>query len=74
MFERQPQGIHDSPGDPLMPQTLGARVFHRLVDGAAQQAKLDEIVEMSGLQRGILAIVGEAQQLARAGVKELAAA
>ena len=34
------------------------------MNGRAQQADLNEIVEMPGLERSILAIVGEAQQFA----------
>jgi hypothetical protein len=37
------------------------------VEGRAQQRHLHEVVEVSGLQRGVLAIVGEAEELARLG-------
>jgi hypothetical protein len=33
-----------------------------LVKSSAQQAHLDKIVEMTGLQRGILPIVGKAEE------------
>jgi hypothetical protein len=35
-----------------------------LVERRAQQADLDEVVEVAGLQRGVLAVVGEAEDLA----------
>ena len=43
-----------------------SRRLDRPVEGRAQKANLHEIVEMAGLQRSVLAIVGEAEELARA--------
>lgn len=39
----------------------------RFVQRRAQQTDLDEVVEVTGLERGVLAMVAEAQQLARLG-------
>jgi hypothetical protein len=36
-----------------------------LVECGAQHPHLDKIVEMTGLERSVLAVVGEAEQLAR---------
>src|SRR5271165_2796612 len=40
-----------------------------LVERRAKQADLDEVVEMAGLERGILAVVGETEQLLRVLLK-----
>ncbi len=44
-------------GDPL-----AAALFHRPVKRRAQQRDLHKVVEMPGLQRSILTVVGEAEQ------------
>ena len=41
-----------------------ARVARRAEECRAQQPDLDEVVEVAGLERGVLAVVGEAQELA----------
>ena len=50
-----------------MGEAIGARAAAtRGIDGRAQQADLDEVVEVTGLERGVLPVVGEAQELAGA--------
>ena len=38
---------------------------HRVVQGGAEVAHLHEVVEVAGLEAGVLAVVGEGQQLLR---------
>ena len=45
-----------------------APLLERPHQRAAQQHHLDEVVHVPGLQGGVLAVVGEAQQLARLGL------
>ena len=50
-------------------QALRALVLGRLVQRRAQQGHLGEVVEVPGLQRGVLPVVGEAQELAGLGLE-----
>src|SRR5664280_2442145 len=52
-----------------MGQTGLASRGKRSVQRAAQLRHLDEVIEMPGLQAGILSVVDEREQLARAGGK-----
>ena len=46
-----------------MGDTLGTGIFGRFVERRAEQADLDEVVEVAGLEAGVLPVVGEAQEL-----------
>lgn len=48
-----------------MSNALGAGVVARLEQPGTQEAHLDEIVEVAGLERGVLAVVREREQLLR---------
>ena len=69
-FERLEDGLAEGG----VGQRLIWRQFERFADPGAQANDLDEIVEVPGLKRGILAVVGEAQKLlvliAIAGIAE----
>ena len=49
-------------------RTAARPALERPHERAAQQHHLDEVVHVPGLERGVLAVVGEAQQLARLGL------
>ena len=51
----------------VLGKPLGACRAHRRERCGAQQSDKQEVVEVAGLQRGVLAIVGEAEQLAAFG-------
>ncbi|MEI2776017.1 MAG: hypothetical protein V9G19_08610 [Tetrasphaera sp.] len=48
-------------------KAIRAGIGHGAQDGAAHEADEDEIVEMPGLKGGVLAVVGEAENLALFG-------
>src|SRR5262249_48000309 len=64
----------NAPAEFIIAQPLRAGLANGRENGAAQERDKEEIVEMAGLQGGVLTIVGEAQELAaarrqRAGVR-----
>ena len=69
-LNRQVQGRRHPLAQLVVPQPFRPGGRHRAVEGGAQLPDLHEVVEVAGLQRGILAIVGEAEQLA-GGVLEI---
>ena len=64
--ELQAQGVHHLGGDALVGQAVRRRL-HGGVQGAAELGDLDEVVEVAGLQAGVLPVVDEGQQLAGLG-------
>ncbi len=67
VVEGQGQGGEDGVGDLVVLESVGAGLGRGLVERRPQQADLHKVVEVSGLERGVLAVVGEAQQLAGLG-------
>jgi hypothetical protein len=61
--ERQVQRLEHLLRDLVVGEAVGAGVGDRSPECGAQQGDLDEVVEVAGLQRGVLAVVGERQQL-----------
>ena len=71
---RKRQGRTDGRGNRQVGERLtGWRGHDGSGDGGAQQAHPDEIVKMPRLQRGILPVIGEAEQLLCAGEQVRAA-
>ena len=64
--ELQAKGVHHLAGDALVSQAAG-RGLHGGVQGAAELGDLDEVVEVTGLQAGVLPIVDKGQQLTGIG-------
>ena len=62
----QVDGAHDLVAQLVVRKPVRPSGGHRPIDGRAQQADLDEVVEVAGLERGVLAVIGKAQELARA--------
>ncbi len=65
MLRRQSQRIKDALGELIVPDAALPGCLNRCVEGRAHEAHFDEIVEVPGLQRGVLPIVSETEQLAR---------
>ena len=63
-------GIEDAAREIAVAAARCALVLRRLVKRRAQQGHLGEIVEVPGLQRGILPVVGEAEELAGLGLED----
>ena len=68
-IERQFQGLEHLLGQRVVWDTIDSSLQHRPVQSGAQQANLDEVVEVSGLERSVLAVVREAEQLASSVVE-----
>ena len=66
---RQPQLIEDRLRDAVMRKPLRAYGRRSAVKARAQEADLDEVIEVPGLERRVLPIVREAEQLARLGIE-----
>ncbi len=64
-LERQVEGLEDAEGQFVVGDSFRSGRLCGLVERGAQQADLDEVVEMAGLERSVLAVVGEAEQLLR---------
>ncbi len=56
--------MHRLARDPRVVEPCGCGC-NRTIDRGAQQGSAYEVVEVTGLERGILAVIGEAEQLAR---------
>lgn len=67
VLEGKVEGTEDGVGELVVLQPVGASVLGGLVEGGPQQADSDEVVEVAGLERGVLAVVGEAEQLLGGG-------
>src|SRR5205085_1090012 len=65
VLERQTQGVEDFLRKLVVGDALVVSPLHRTVDRRAQQADLDEVVEMPRLERRVLPIVSEAEELPR---------
>src|SRR2546421_12564301 len=63
------EGVRDRGGEFLVVDALLAGVDGRPVQGAAQLGDLHEVVEVPGLEGGVLAVVDEGQQPARLPVE-----
>src|SRR5690606_30933386 len=59
--------FHHSQAELILSHAVRACVDHSTQDGAAQQADKQVVVEMSCLKRGVLAVVGETEQLSLLG-------
>ena len=57
-------GVEHLLGQVVVGQPVGPGVADRLVEGRSQEADLDEVVEVAGLEAGVLAVVGEGEELA----------
>src|SRR5208282_2643848 len=64
-LERKVEGLEDAECQLVVRDSFGTGCQRGLVERRAKQADLDEVVEMASLERGILAVVGEAEQLLR---------
>src|SRR5271166_2949042 len=62
-LERKIEGLEDAECQLVVSDSFGTGCQRGLVERRAQQADLDEVVEMAGLERGILAVVGETEEL-----------
>ena len=69
VLERQLHRGEDVTRQVAMPQTRRRPPRAGSTECGAQQGDLNEVVEVAGLQRGVLPVVGKAQQLARRGVQ-----
>ena len=69
VLETQLHRSEDVTRQVAMPQTRRRPLRAGSTECGAQQGDLDEVVEVTSLQRGILTVVGKAQQLARRGVQ-----
>ena len=63
LFERQSEGIEDPLGEFLMGDAILAGLLDRLEERGTKGADFDKVIEMARLQGGVLAVVGEAEQL-----------
>ena len=61
---REPEPSHDPYAKLVLGHSLVADVQDRSQDRPAQKADEQEIVEVTRLERGVLAVVGECEQLA----------
>ena len=59
------QLVGDLRGQVVVGETVTAGLGGGAVQRGAEHADLDEVVEVAGLERGVLAVVGEGQQLPR---------
>lgn len=64
-LEREGEGVEHPLGEDVVPQPVRPGADGRRVERAPQQADLDEVVEVPGLEGGVLAVVGEAEDLLR---------
>jgi len=46
----------------IVAYSINPGITDRTIEGRADETDFDEVVEMSGLQRGILTVVGEAEK------------
>src|SRR5208337_2995314 len=64
-LEREIEGLEDAECQLVVRDSFGTGCQRGLVERGAKQADLNKVVEMAGLERGILAVVGETQKLLR---------
>ena len=64
-LERKIEGLEDAESQLVVRDSFGTGCQRGLVERRAKQADLNEVVEMAGLERGILAVVGETEKLLR---------
>src|SRR2546421_10457331 len=57
------QCLKDLVGQIIVPQSLRSGLFHRAIECRAKKADFNKIVEVTGLERGILPIIGKAEHL-----------
>src|SRR5207247_1267052 len=63
--EGQVESLEHRVGEALMGEAAATGAFDRAKDRGAQLTDLEEVVEVASLERRVLSVVGERQQLAR---------